>query len=121
MQFEKKHGLEARFRPEDKYCKPVLARSVPVTNIVLRVRRRRQKKGGRVGEEGGAEGAGGGEVEERNEREGRREQECHVEVLGLVKNNFEFTGKMSNSRLCHLLHGVITPQVWQITRYCLLG
>lgn len=77
MYYEKNHGLEVRLRPEDKYCKPALARSVPVTNMVIRVRRRRRK------EEGGREEEGG----DRSER-----SECHVEVLGLVKQNFEFTG-----------------------------
>ncbi|XP_064395754.1 general transcription factor 3C polypeptide 5-like isoform X2 [Halichondria panicea] len=36
-------ALEMRFRPEDRYCKPALAREDKVTNLVLRVRRRRRQ------------------------------------------------------------------------------
>ena len=83
MYYEKNHSLEARLRPEDKYCKPALARSVPVTNMVLRVRRRRWKK---------CKGGGEGEEEGEDQSVRVRGPGCHVEVLGLVKQNFEFTG-----------------------------
>ena len=79
--YEKKRGLEVRLRPEDKYCKPAIASSVPVTNMVLRVRRRRRK---------GMDGCGGEGGEGESER--FRGPECQVEVLGLVRQNFEFTG-----------------------------
>lgn len=91
VHYEKKHALEARLRPEDKYCKPALARCVPVTNIVLRVRRRRHKgvrDGGRVGV-----------MEEEEGQDGKSGPECQVEVLGLVKTNFEFTGTYNGQSL----------------------
>lgn len=81
MHYEKNHALEVRLRPEDRYCKPALARCVPVTNIVLRVQRRRHKKS-----ESGRREEGTGQ------KNGARGPECQVEVLGLVKVNFEFTG-----------------------------
>jgi general transcription factor 3C polypeptide 5 (transcription factor C subunit 1) len=96
--YEKNHSLEARLRPEDKYCKPALARSVPVTNMVLRVRRRRWKKC-----------KGGGEGEEEGEDQSVRVggPGCHVEVLGLVKQNFEFTGMAD--------YQVLPPGLSQVT------
>ncbi|CAI8016260.1 General transcription factor 3C polypeptide 5 [Geodia barretti] len=33
--YEKTHVLEARLRPEDRFCKPVVGRSLPVTNLLL--------------------------------------------------------------------------------------
>lgn len=82
--YEKNQSLEVRLRPEDKFCKPAQARSVPVTNLVLRVRRRRR----RVSEgEGPVEG------------DGSQASVCNVEVLGLVKQNFEFTGRFSRCTL----------------------
>lgn len=84
VHYEKNHALEVRLRPEDKYCKPALARCVPVTNIVLRVRRKRHKKSGSLRDGGREEGMG--------RENGSRGRECQVEVLGLVKVNFEFTG-----------------------------
>lgn len=71
---EKHHALEVRLRPEDRFCKPALAQSVPVTNMVLRVRRRKQRKNG-------------------GEEDGRREgSECRVDILGMVKQSYEFSG-----------------------------
>ena len=89
--YEKNHGLEVRLRPEDLYCKPALAHSIPVTNMVLRVRRRRrrQRKGGGVGE-GDSEGGG--------------EPEYSVEVLGLVNHSYEFTGTVCCSSWLPLIY-----------------
>ena len=101
MYYEKNHGLEVRLRPEDKYCKPALARSVPVTNIVLRVRRKRRKK-----EDSGGEGEG---------RERSKVLACHVEVVGLVKQNFEFTGIHSHAYVhthaCNMQH-ILTNRIY---------
>ena len=96
-----------RFRPEDVYCKPAIARSKQVTNLVLKIRRRKIRRpgeehlgggGGGGGEEasgarsdaeGGGEGGGG-------EGEGSRKEGslpvCSVEVVGLVKTSYEFSG-----------------------------
>ena len=73
--YEKTHMLEARLRPEDRFCKPLVGKSQPVTNLVLRVRRSRHRRGREEG--GGA-------------NEGPRD--CQVEVLGVVKQAFEFKG-----------------------------
>ena len=45
-----------RFRPEDGYCKPAVARETKVTNLVLRVKRRKKRPAGREpGEKDGVE------------------------------------------------------------------
>ncbi len=60
-----------RFRPEDRYCKPALAREDKVTNLVLRVRRRRRQEG---------ESDGGGEYE------------YSTELMGIANKIFHFPG-----------------------------
>ena len=75
--------LEARFRPEDRFSKPAVARPVSVTSMVLRVRRRRRR-----GKEG-----------ERGER-----LQCQVEILGMVKQSYEFTGMYIHCILCVYMH-----------------
>ena len=111
--FFKSHGLEARLRPEDRYCKPTIARATRVTSLVLRVKRRRSKAktpgqkelaaGREEEEEGGGGGVGRGPVdeggavgpEEREEEGSTRESrfEYSGEVLGVVQLSFEFTGE----------------------------
>ena len=62
--------LELRFRPEDHFCKPAVARMKTVTNIVLKVKRHKRK------------GSNGG-----------TDWEYTAEVLGTVTKCFEFTGE----------------------------
>ncbi len=59
-----------RFRPEDRYCKPALAREDKVTNLVLRVRRRRRQ----------GESNGGGDYE------------YSTELMGIANKSFHFPG-----------------------------
>lgn len=62
--------LELRFRPEDHFCKPAVARMKTVTNIVLKVKRHKRK------------GSNGG-----------TDWEYTAEVMGTVTKCFEFTGE----------------------------
>ncbi len=62
--------LEMRYRPEDRYCKPTVAREEKVTNLVLKVRRRKAQT------DDGAE----------------RKHEYSVELLGIANENYHFPG-----------------------------
>lgn len=93
--------LEARLRPEDTYCKPVFARTNKVSNLVLRVKRRRRKR--TVEEEG----------EDKAEGEGERclttsggmmlqgdlkpDYEYSAEVVGVVNTSYAFPGAHSQT------------------------
>lgn len=96
--YEKNSVLELRFRPEDVYSKPAVARSTQATNIVLRVRRRRRRSQGKPEEkqgegEGGERGGGsGGEGDGERLGKGDGQPECSVEVVGLVKSSYDFPG-----------------------------
>ena len=90
-------------RPEDIYCKPVFSRATKVSNLVLRVKKRRRRTLGR-GEDGGVR-----EGEREGEREGgqtllatpgemmqegepKTEYEYSAEVLGVVNTSYTFSG-----------------------------
>ena len=109
--------LELRFRPEDVYCKPAVARSTQATNIVLRVRRRRsqRKPGEKQGEgevereRGGGSGRGGGGGGGERLGKGDGQPECSVEVVGLVKSSYDFPG---------ILYPLYTPPSTFAGSYC---
>lgn len=63
--------LEMRFRPEDRYCKPAVAREEKVTSLVLKVKRRKAKSDDGVG----------------------RIDEYSVELLGIANKNYHFPGR----------------------------
>ena len=98
-----------RFRPEDQYCKPSIARSNKTSNLVLKVKRRRTKAkieesvaadpGKEVGEKGkeGDEEAmqvdkGEEETAQDEGNGGQREYEYSVELLGVVNTTYQFSG-----------------------------
>lgn len=74
-----------KFRPEDRYCKSTIAREEQVTNLVLRVRRRKAKSGG---------------------EEARRNKEYAVDLLGVANKNYHFPGTYSIEILSSLLLNV---------------
>ena len=97
--FEKNQRLEVKLRPEDIYCKPVFSRATKVSNLVLRVKKRRRRTMGR-GEDGGVregEEEGGQTLlatpgEMMQEGESQTEYEYSAEVLGVVNTSYTFSG-----------------------------
>ena len=67
-----------RFRPEDCYSKPAVARKSRVSNLVLKVKRRKRRK------EVGAETVEGGG--------GESEYQYSAELLGVVNSSYQFPG-----------------------------
>jgi len=65
-------SLEARFRPEDRYSKPAIAKDHRVTNLVLRVRRRRKAQ--------------------PSSDPGEGEFEYSTQLLGIANTEFTFPG-----------------------------
>lgn len=101
--FEKNERLEAKFRPEDQFCKPAVARANKTSNLVLKVKRKRRLKvseGGASwgGRENGEDMLGGGDQPalgeaSRSEGEGGKEEyDYSAELLGVVNTTFQFQG-----------------------------
>ena len=108
-----------RFRPEDQYCKPSIARANKTSNLLLKVKRRRLKTT-KPKDSKSAAGDGEGVDEKRREddeeamelgssggtaaketapdsAEGNGEQEEYkysMELLGIVNTTYQFSGKM---------------------------
>ena len=68
-----------RFRPEDCYSKPTVARKNKVSNLVLKVKQRKIRK------EVGAETVSG-------EVGGESEYQYSTELLGVVNSSYQFPG-----------------------------
>lgn len=92
--------MELRFRPDDRYCKPAIAREEKVTNLMLRVRRRRRQRG--------CEGC----------KDGREDSEYSVELLGIANKLLHFPGNDLSSSLYPMLASPL--QAWQIIKSSLL-
>lgn len=82
---ERNRRLEMRFRPEDQYSKPTVARAEKVSNLVLRVKRRRKKSGSMSNGDASVEGAVG-------RSDGGDEWEYSAELLGVVNTTYRFPG-----------------------------
>ena len=108
-----------RFRPEDQYCKPSIARANKTSNLLLKVKRRRIKTT-KPKDSKSAEGDGEGIVEKRREGDkeamevgssggtavketapdsaegngGQEEYKYSMELLGIVNTTYQFSGKM---------------------------
>lgn len=92
--------LEARLRLEDTYCKPVFARTNKVSNLVLRVKRRRRKRTTEEGEDK-AKGEGerclttsGGVMLQGDPKP---DYEYSAEVVGVVNTSYSFPGAHSQT------------------------
>jgi hypothetical protein len=103
-----------RFRPEDQYCKPSIARSNKTSNLLLKVKRRRVKTkiedgkstgdGEGVGEkrregeeeamEVGSSGTAAKEIAHGSEEDsgGQEEYKYSMELLGIVNTTYQFSG-----------------------------
>ena len=94
-----------RFRPEDQYCKPSIARSNKTSNLLLKVKRRRTKAkiaagGNEVGEMEKEDDEEAMQVDKGEEKEtaqdegdgGQREYKYSVELLGVVNTTYQFSG-----------------------------
>lgn len=86
-----------RFRPEDQYCKPTIARANKTSNLVLKVKRRHKKV--KNESDAVARDSGRGEAESRKEigqrgeeNDGRKEYEYSMELLGIVNTTYQFPG-----------------------------
>ena len=87
-----------RFRPEDQYCKPAVARSNKTSCLVLKVKRKWRSKvegNGVIGREEGT----GDQSSQSNERcqgkecEGVNEEyDYTAELIGVVNTMFQFPG-----------------------------
>lgn len=90
--FHKYHHLELKLRPEDAYCRPAVAREKKVTNLILRVKRKKREGG----HSSGASHPSSSTVEQKDEDGERSGGHGYcAEVLGLVNTSFEFPGKYS--------------------------
>ena len=109
-----------RFRPEDQYCKPSIARSNKTSNLLLKVKRRRVKTtrpndgksaagdGERVGEkrregdeeamevESGGTGAKETAPDSAEGNGGQEEYKYSMELLGIVNTTYQFSGMRTN-------------------------
>ena len=103
-----------RFRPEDQYCKPSIARSNKTSNLLLKVKRRCIKtklEEGKTGEDGELEGvseksaveamevgngeAGGkGTAQDAEGNGGQEEYKYSVELLGFINTTYQFSGNV---------------------------
>ncbi len=102
-----------RFRPEDQYCKPSIARSNKTSNLLLKVKRKCRKS--KI-EAGGGDGAsekrdeGDGEAMEMESGEagkktikdegngGQKEYEYSMELVGIVNTTYQFSGNCLHGR-----------------------
>ena len=108
-----------RFRPEDQYCKPSIARANKTSNLLLKVKRRRVKTTSKPIDSKLAAGDGEGIGEKRREGDeeamevgsggtaaketapdsaegngGQEEYKYSMELLGIVNTTYQFPGKM---------------------------
>ena len=110
-----------RFRPEDQYCKPSIAKSNKTSNLLLKVKRRRIKTkledDNAGGGEGEGEGEGGGEKKREGDGEamevesgettgigkkmakegaesngGQEEYKYSMELIGVINTTYQFSG-----------------------------
>ena len=102
--FEKNQRLEVKLRPENIYCKPVFSRATKVSNLVLRVKKRRRRTVRREVDGGGREGGEGqtllatpGEMMQQGEP--KADYEYSAEVLGVVNTSYTFSGTYTYSNL----------------------
>ena len=70
--------LEVKFRPDDKFCKPAMSKTVKGTNLILRVKR---KKGGEPGVS-------------CNNRASKENSKCKysLELIGVANKIYQFSG-----------------------------
>ena len=88
-----------RFRPDDHYCKPTVARAKKVSNLVLKVKRKRRPKAGDTTGNGADQEAEAMEVEGGSDQPaatsgdgGDPELEYSAEVVGIVNTSYVFPG-----------------------------
>ena len=107
-----------RFRPEDQYCKPSIAKSNKTSNLLLKVKRRRIKtkleednagRGEKEGEGGGEKkregdgeamevesgettGSGKKTAKEGAESNGQEEYKYSMELIGVINTTYQFSG-----------------------------
>ena len=89
-----------RFRPEDQYCKPAVARTNKTSSLVLKVKRKRRAKSSEGQSDGREEdkkngGPSSSEATLAGDCQGESktvEYEYSAELLGVVNTVFQFPG-----------------------------
>ena len=90
---ERNRRLEMRFRPDDQYCTPTVARAEKVSNLILKVKRRKKKSvsisnGVTKGDVNSMDVEG-----EAGRSDGGEEvYDYSAELLGVVNTSFRFPG-----------------------------
>ena len=82
-----KGKVELKFRPSDQYCKPAVSKAVVGSNLVLKVKRRKN----------------GLESDKSSTTEGKEKGvDFHysVELIGICNKTYQFTG----TQLCTVFH-----------------
>ena len=102
--FDKNRHLEVRFRPEDQYCKPAVARAKKSSCLVLKVKRKRRLKSGerQTTADGDVQLAAaempGDKVQSLDENTDRA-YDYSAELLGVVNTVYCFPGISLKDRL----------------------
>jgi hypothetical protein len=82
--------LELRFRPSDRYCAPALSKTTVVSNLVLKVKRRRKASSHSVTTEPGTK---------------QVQYEYSAELMGICNKTYIFAGMYADMKL-NMFHRV---------------
>lgn len=84
-----------RFRPDDQYCKPAIARPNKTSCLLLKVKRKRRSKdegGSDVVQDGGRSGQSSQSGLEAPLDYGKKEYSYSAELIGVVNTVYQFPG-----------------------------